>query len=414
MMSKNLKYSLVFIAIALVGFGIYFFAIKSEQYSAHSKAIYTCPMHPEIIRNEPGNCPICKMHLVELKTEDKALTSEELKNITLPTDKYIVGNYTTIIPIDTTIIATITLPGIVEYNPNSAITIAARTSGRLEKMNVKYKFQSIQKGEKLFEIYSPELLTEQQNFLYIIKNDQENKSLINASVQKLLLFGMTKSQINKLEKSGNINPSIAIYSPISGIVIDAGNNEMNPQSTMNSNINSATLDLKEGSYIQKNTPVFKIQSTDKVWGIFNVLQEYNSQINLKTPIQITSELNNQSLFSGKVDFIETQLVSNEKTNRIRVYLDNTTLKLPIGTRLNGTLQSNKVKGIFINKESFITLGNKQVVFIKTNQYFYAKEIQIGFQTNEYVQVLSGLNLKDTIAENAQYLTDSESFIKIKE
>jgi len=411
---KTFIVSIIIIFGIIIGSYFIYHNFKNQPHSHSNETFYTCPMHPEIIKNLPGSCPICGMNLVLLIKNKNEITEKDLDHLILPTDKYIIGNFNTIRPIDTILTTEIVVPGSIEYDPNASITIVARITGRLEKMNVKYKYQTISKGEKLFEIYSPELLTEQQNLLYILKNDEQNTSLIEASKQKLLLYGMTQSQINNLILTQVPNPSIAVFSPINGIVLNAGNSTMGSQNGMENNLSTTEqLNLNQGSYIQKNTPIFKIQNVDKVWGVFSILQEYSTLVNKGMPIKIISELQNQAANYEKIDFIETQLNDNEKTTRIRTYINNKNLKLPVGTRLTGILKSKAVKGIFIKKHSFVTLGSKQVVFIKNEKNFYAKEIQIGLEIEGYAQVLKGLNSNDEIAENAQYLTDSESFIKIK-
>ena len=453
-MKKSLKIIIGIVLLASLSIGTYFLypILKNKKHASHSKEIYTCPMHPEIIKNKSGSCPICNMDLV-LKPSDHSSHSEEIyvcpmhpeiiknesgscpncnmdlvlkpsshqnedethfQELDFPTNHSFIGDYQTIYPIDTLLITDISLPGSIAYDPNSVITISARMSGRLEKMNVKYKFQNIRKGEILFEIYSPELLTEQQNYLYNLKENQSNTNLINASKEKLLLYGMTQKQVSDLENTKQTNPTIAIYSPVEGTILGAGNEGMKTGMGMSSaNQGTQGLSLKEGSYIEKNTPIFSIANTTKVWGIFNILQGYTNLVKKNTTINITTEFSKQTHFRAKVNFIETQLAENEKTNRLRVYIDNHKLKLPIGTRLEGELKSKAVHGIFITKTSIITLGSKHIVFIKKENKFYAKEIKIGNELKGYVQVLSGLNTHDKIALNALYLTDSESFIKIK-
>ena len=292
-MNKYIKYSLAFFAISIIGIAIYLFALKSENHSEieHQNEVYTCSMHPQIIRDKPGNCPICGMTLVKKITENNSVQDNSIDNLIKPTDNFIVGNYQTTTAIDTTISSEINLPGIVAYDPNSSVNIAARMSGRIERMYVNYKYQKVNKGQKLFDLYSPELLTEQQNFIYMVINDADNISIINASKQKLLLYGMTQNQINTLITSKTANPRISIYSPASGII--DGTETMANVSTpaMQSGSNSTEiLNVKEGNYIKKGEVIFKLLNTDKVWGIFNVIQGYNSLIKANQSIRITSEL----------------------------------------------------------------------------------------------------------------------------
>ena len=413
-MNKYIKYSLAFIGIFIIGIAIYFFAKKSDNHSEmeHQNEVYTCSMHPEIIRDEPGNCPICGMTLVKKVTDNNSIDDSSIDNLIKPTDNFIVGKYQTTTAIDTTISSEINLPGIVAYDPNSSVNIAARMNGRIERMYVNYKYQKVNKGQKLFDLYSPELLTEQQNFIYMVSNDVENPSIIDASRQKLLLYGMTQNQINALSNSKKVNPQITIYSPDSGIIDGTGTmvNSTNPVMQSASN-NTATLDVKEGSYIKKGEVIFKLLNTDKVWGIFNVIQGYNSLIKANQSIRITSELDKDEFMDAKINFVETQLNAADKTNRIRVYLNNNKLKLPVGLRLQGVVKTNAIKGIWIQKQSMVSIGNKKIVFLKMDNGFKASSIKTGIEIDDFIQIMEGISVKDTIAKNAQYLIDSESFIK---
>ena len=413
-MNKYIKYGLALIVISIIGIAIYFYVIKSDNHSemGHQNEVYTCSMHPEIIRDKPGNCPICGMTLVKKVTENNSVDDNSIDNLIKPTDNFIVGNYQTTTAIDTTISSEINLPGIVEYDPNSSVNIAARMSGRIERMYVNYKYQKVNKGQKLFDLYSPELLTEQQNFIYMVINDVENPSIINASRQKLMLYGMTQSQINVLSNSKKVNPIVTIYSPASGIIDGTGtmDNTTNP-AMQNASNSTATLDVKEGSYIKKGEVIFKLLNTDKVWGIFNVIQGYNSIIKSNQSIRITSELDKDEFMDAKINFVETQLNAADKTNRIRVYLNNNKFKLQIGLRLQGVVKTNSVNGIWIQKQSMVSIGNKKIVFLKMDNGFKASTIKTGIEIDDFIQIMEGISVKDTIAKNAQYLIDSESFIK---
>jgi Cu(I)/Ag(I) efflux system membrane fusion protein len=180
------------------------------------------------------------------------------------------------------------------------------------------------------------------------------------------------------------------------------------QSTSN---NTEVLNVKEGDYIKKGEVIFKLLNTDKVWGIFNVIQGYNSVIKNNQSIKITTELDKDEFIDAKINFVETQLNATDKTNRIRVYLNNNKLKLPIGLRLQGVVKTNPVKGIWIQKQSMVSIGNKKIVFLKMDNGFRASSIKTGIEMDDFIQIIEGISVKDTIAKNAQYLIDSESFIK---
>ena len=413
-MNKYIKYGLILGLIAIVGSVIYFYAIKAEDHNAssHQNVVYTCSMHPQIIRDKPGNCPICGMTLVKKVTDNHAKEDHNIDNVIKPTDNFVVGKFQTITAVDSTLSGEISLPGIVAYDPNSAVNIAAKISGRIEKIYVNFKYQRINKGQKLFDLYSPELLTEQENFIYLLSNDSDNRSIIEASKQKLLLYGMTQNQISSLANSKKANPKIAIYSPSNGIVIGT-ETMVTPSNSGMQSINSSTerIELKEGNYVKKGEVVFKLVNTDKVWGIFNITQESSSLIKVNQAIKITSELNDKESIEAKINFIETQFNAADKTNRIRVYLNNNTFKLPIGLRLQGVIKTRSISGVWVQKNALVSTGNKKVVFIKSQNGFKAIPVKTGFEMNGYIQIINGISVNDTIAKNGQYLIDSESFIK---
>jgi len=415
-MNKYLKYSLWTIAVVMVGFTVYYFVEKANNSVTHKQKeeIYTCSMHPEIIRNEPDNCPICGMNLVKKVSESQPVESHSIEQLLKPTDGFVVGDFKTTTAKDTVLNSSVNLPGLVTYDPNSAVNIAARINGRIEKMYVHYKFQKVTKGQKLFDLYSPELLTEQQNFIYLVSNDSENTAILKALKQKLRLYGMSNNQINALATAKRINPVISIYSPVTGIVDGTDGMVSTSDGAMqNTTATTTALNLKEGDYITKNTVVFKLVNTNKVWGVFNVIQGYNSLIKVNQSIQISSELEADEIVNAKVNFIETQLNPTDKTNRIRVYLNNEKLQFPIGLRLQGKVETNAVKGIWLQKQSLVSLGNKKIVFIKKGNGFQTAEIKTGIEINGYVQIIDGISVADILADNAQYLIDSGSFIKTK-
>ena len=272
----------------------------------------------------------------------------------------------------------------------------------------------VKKGQKLFDLYSPELLTEEQNYIFLITNDPENASVIAASKQKLLLYGITEDQIKQLTKSKTVNPIITIYSPVSGIVVGSenmGNASVNVM--LEKSATTDALTVKEGNYVRRGEIIFKLLNTNKVWGIFNVIQSNSSFIKVNQPIYVTTEMTDMKPFTAKINHIETRFGSTDKSNSVRVYLNNNIMKFPIGLRLEGRVKISPIKGVWINKKSVVSTGDQQIVFVKNGNGYKAKDIETGIEMEEFIQVLGGISIKDEIVKNAQYLMDSESFIKTK-
>lgn len=379
-------------------------------HSNHETVYYTCSMHPQIMKDRPGNCPICGMTLIKKTTHNKTGESTNLKNQLKATDRFIIGNFETTKPKDTIISDEIELAGIIDYDQNSYSNIASRVGGRIEKLYINYKYQRVTKGQKIFDIYSPELLTEQQNFIYLISNDSNNLSIVNASKDKLQRYGMTANQIKMLTISKKVNPVVSIFSPASGII---SGNETTTAGVSNgmqdSEPDAKELTVKIGDYIKKNEVVFKLVDNTTVWGIFSVPQGYANLIKINQSIKVTTETN--EVIEAKVNFVETQLNATSRNNSIRVYLNNKNQKLPIGLRLQGKIKVSPMKSLWIDKTSMLSLGTKKIVFLKSEDGFKATEVVTGYQIGNFIQIISGLTTNDKIAKNAEYLIDSESFVK---
>ena len=246
----------------------------------------------------------------------------------------------------------------------------------------------------------------------MISNDTDNKAIIKASKEKLKLYGMTDSQINNLIQTKITNPEIAIYSPATGIIDGTENMLATGNSSMqNKTVTTDNLAIKQGDYIKKGQVVFKLLNINKVWGIFNINQADNSLIELNQSISFSTELEKNKTYDAKINFVETQLNPKDKTNRIRVYLNNSRYHFPIGLRLEGKVKTNPIKGLWLDKEALVSLGNKKIVFMKMKAGFKATAVKTGIEIDNYVQILEGISTDTKIVKNAQYLIDSESFIK---
>src|SRR3990170_1484807 len=191
---KRLSILIVFVFIAF-GCGENNSSHEKHDEQEQAQKIYTCPMHPEIIRNEPGQCPICGMNLVEKVEKGEKINNDVLSILLKPVNESVLSNVKTVFPKQKELSDEVEVSGIITYDTKQISAVSARVSGRIDQLFVKYRYQPISKGQKLMEIYSKELVTEQENFLYLIKNDSENKSLIVATENRLLLLGLTNEQI---------------------------------------------------------------------------------------------------------------------------------------------------------------------------------------------------------------------------
>lgn len=390
---------------------------KQHEENEQQQAIYTCPMHSEIIRNEPGKCPVCGMNLVKKGGTEKKITEIDINTLLQPSNLFVVSS----IPV-TTIERNkqpveVDALGSISYDTRQVGTISARYAGRIEKLYVRYRFQKITKGQKIMDIYSPELVTAEQNLLFLLRNDAGNVSLINAAKQRLLLLGMTPTQIAGIIKAGKPLFAVPVYSNYTGHIHEATADAMSASlqgSMRDISITTEELSLRPGTYIQKGQLLLSVYNPDKVWATLSIYAEMHMLVQRGDAVVVVPETAPSKQVRGKINFIEPFFREGTKTLTARVYFDNSTLQVPIGSQVKATIYSDFEEAVWLPVSAVVSLGADKVVFIKQNGGFKAHKLVTGLPYNDRIQVVSGLTAKDTVAQNAQFLIDSESFIKVDE
>ena len=378
--------------------------------------MYTCPMHPQIIRDKPGKCPICGMQLVKKVRDGKKSDEVELEALLKPTNEFVVSSIPVITMRKKEEQIEIEALGNIAYDTRQAGSISSRVAGRVEKLYVHYRYQKISKGQHILDIYSPELMTAQQNLLFLLKNDPANTTFIQAAKEKLLLLGMSNQQLQQVILSGKPSLTIAVYSNYSGHIHEAakGVGMNTAPGTMNDiSLITEELSLKEGMYLQKGQSIFTVYNPDRAWAILNIYAENQGLVKTGNVVRIIPETVPGKDFSASIDFIEPFYRKDSKTLTARVYFNNSVLKIPIGSQVRATIFGNAKDAYWLPKEAVVSLGLDKVVFQKTGGGFKAIKIITGITHKDHIQILSGINETDSVAMNAQYLMDSESFIKIK-
>lgn len=378
------------------------------------KEIYTCSMHPEVIRDQPGNCPICGMALVRKESGAQKINGVSLNDLLKPTNEFVISNIgtTTITKED----AFIEIPalGSIGYDTRAVGNISATISGRIEKLYIHYRYQHINKGQLIMDIYSPEMLTAQQNLLFLINNDAGNSSFIEAAKEKLLLLGMSSKQLQEVIDLKKPVYTISLYSNFTGHIHEAGDAKMNlPAGTMKDiAVLTDELPIKEGMYVQKGQTVFSVFNPAKAWALLNIYAENQELVTVGNVVRIVPETAPEKNFRAAISFIEPFYRIDGKTVTARVYFDNSQSRIPIGSQVRATVFGNSKAAWWLPKAAVISLGLEKIVLLKAEGGFKAHKIKTGILYNNKIQVLQGLGITDSVALNAQYLMDSESFIKI--
>lgn len=390
---------------------------KSEEHIhdvSESKQLYTCSMHPQIIRDKPGNCPICGMDLIKKEANAQKINDIQLEDLLQPANEFVISSVPVITIKKSAEEIAIEAIGNIQNDTRQLATISARVSGRIEKLYVRYRYQMVMSGDKIMDIYSPEIATSQQNLLFVLKSDASNTSLIEAAKQRLLLMGMSKQQLQQLIKTRKASLTISVYSNAMGHVHEAGQEAMQPTGQMQpASTATAPLAIREGMYVQQGQRIFSLTNPHKAWAVLNIFPENQHLVKVGNPVKITPEAMPRKAFRAQINFIEPFYRQGSKTLTARVYFDNATLGIPIGSQVRANVFGSTANTNWLPQEAVLSLGLNNVVFIKTSNGFKAHKIQTGIRQKNLVEVINGLAITDTVVANAQYLTDSESFIKIK-
>ena len=327
---------------------------------------------------------------------------------------------------------TIIANGIISFDARRNNKISIRSGGRIEKLYVKYNYQHISKGDKILDLYSPELSTFEDEYLYLLKNNTD-KTLLENSKQKLLLFGLNESQIAALEKSGNSTQTISIYSPYSGYVLFNLNDNAS-QPAMNSPTASSGMSgmggvakpsaqnygstnseqIREGMYVNKGQTLFSVNDFKEVWAVISIDAKQQSKIKINGNVKIKSEVADESL-TAKINFIEPYYQNGSKYSRVRVYLSNEKNLFKLNSFI--TAQFNfSINGLMVPSAAIMDLGNKKVVWLKTGttqngkNIYKTRIIETGASSKDFTEIKSGLSSNDEVASDAGYLLDSEGLV----
>ncbi len=416
------KMKAISIVISGIALGAMLFTACSDKkketaaVQAKSSVQYTCPMHPQILEDHPGSCPICGMTLVKKSGQASEGAGISLNTVLQPVNSSVISNINAIVPEQKEIPTEISASGYLDFDSRTFNNIPSRFSGRIERLYIKYAFQEIHRGQRIFDIYSPDMVTAQQDLIYLTKNSVQETGLINAAKQKLLLQGMTDGQLNQVINTGKPFYSLPVFSQYDGHVHDVAHSQMSGATTKEPPVDltgNLPLAIKEGMYVEKGENLFNVVNPHMLWAIIKIDRTSLGSLKLNQPVKISLPDEPGKIINAKVDFIEPVLREGDKTISIRVYLDNMDHGLKVNSLVKAEIRTGTINGLWIPKTAVVDLGRTQVIWLKNGASFRAKQVVTGAINGNEVQITKGIAITDSLAASAQYLTDSESFIKTK-
>ncbi len=353
-------------------------------------AYHTCSMHPSVKSATPGTCPICGMDLI-------AVTHDELQSGSITVEE---GRRQTIgVKIGKVYRANFTVPvrlqGEVTYDPTRLSDISLRFDGWIGDLRADFEGKRIKQGEILFTVYSPELLSLQEEYLETLKRSQVGKhrdALIKASRKRLELWGLTSKQITWLQKQGRAQDYVPIYALSDGVVIEKN--------------------IVNGSAFKKGQRLLRLADLSKVW-VETYAYEQDLTL-IEQGMQANVQLPNfpGRDFNAEVMQIDPFLGIGTRTVRVRLMLDNEQGLFKPGLFAKVTLKADFGRMLLIPQEAVLVSGNKRIVFLDLGEgRLKPKAIRTGYSDGLRVVVREGLSEGDSIVVSGNFLIASESKLK---
>jgi len=411
---------------------------------------YTCPMHPTIVTNHPGECPICGMSLVKIERfagaqgegakgerkvafyrspMDATQTSatprkdemgmdylpvyrDELQGAAVPVEglaavsidprrQQLIGLRTAEVtrgPVG----ASWKTVGKVTVDETQVHHVNIKVGGFVENVYVDYVGKAVKRGEPLFTIYSPDLLSVQEEYLLALRTRQAltqgsaaagaGADLVESARERLRLWDIPESEIERLEQTGKPTKALTFYSPMSGVV--------------------TKKDVVMGHRLNEGDMPYEITDLSRVWVLADAYESDLFRIQLGMPATLALRALPDRVFAGRVVFVDPMLDPRTRTAKVRLEFPNSKGELKPEMFGEVTLETKAHEGLRIPADAVIDSGTRKVVFVAVGEgKFQPREIRVGEASGDTVEVVSGLEAGEQVVTRANFLIDSESQLR---
>jgi Cu(I)/Ag(I) efflux system membrane fusion protein len=417
----------------------------------HGAELWTCGMHPQVIQEEPGSCPICQMDLVPLRENesghgdgdghgereilfyrnpmDPAITSPVPRKDNMGMDYVPVyadeaqsaatdGAVVTINPAVQQNMNVITervtrrdishrirTVGYFDYDQEKMVSVTTKFPGFIEKTYVNYIGQPVRKGEPLFEIYAPELVQTEQELLSAARyttslgaapeeTRRRAEALLEAARQRLSYWDIAPEQVRRLEATGEVFRTLQVAAPASGVIMKR-------------------MPGLEGMAVRPGMELLHIADLSNLWLTVEIFEDQLPWLDVGSTATISLTYVPGETFHGRVRYIEPEVSEKTRTIQLTLEVPNRGSRLRVGMYATVIFEPVAAKdAIAVPSEAVLRTGERNVVIVALGDGRFApREVRLGPQGDGFVQVLDGLSDGDEIVTSAQFLIDSESNLR---
>ena len=357
---------------------------------------YTCSMDPQVVEYKPGKCPICKMDLTPVKKKN----GESKDELQLSEQQIQLGNIQTDTIRNGTIGDQLVLTATLNFDQMRASSMSSRVMGRVEKLYYKNLGDYVRKGSPLYDLYSEELNNAKQEYLLALDKKKafttetviDFDQLIESARNKLLLWGLNEVQINELVKSKKATPVTTFYSSAGGYITQ--------------------LDIREGDYVMEGGTIVKLADLSTLWAEAQVYTSQLAELNSNSIATVQLPDFDNKEIKGRIEFVNPEINPDTRINLIRVSIPNPGNQLKPGMPAYVLLKSPQRQSLTLPVDAVIRDGKGATVWIQTaDKTFKSVMVQTGLESDDRIEIKSGLNVGDVVVITGAYLLHSEYVFK---
>jgi Cu(I)/Ag(I) efflux system membrane fusion protein len=401
--NKYLNYSLILILGTFIGWLVFHPAQKNQEKDDNltevvKGTIWTCSMHPQIRMSQPGKCPICGMDLIPVAQSGTFSIDPDAIHLTKEAAE--LANVLTSVVTKQKPVKEVRLYGKVQADERLLQSQVAHVPGRIEQLYVNFTGESVKKGQILAQIYSPEIITAQQELLEAAKTKISQPAIYEAVKEKLRQWKLTDNQIVTIETSGKEQTTIDVVSNTSGIVI----------SRM----------VNTGDYVSQGTALFKIADLSKVWILFDAYESDIQFLQKGEKISFTLQALPGNNYLADIVFVDPVIDPVTRVAKVRVEIDNEAGRIKPEMFASGIVSSTLKEyhdKMVIPKSAVLWTGKRSIVYVKQpgtdEPIFKMREIGLGPMLGESYVVTDGLTEGEEIVTSGTFSIDAAAQLEGK-
>jgi Cu(I)/Ag(I) efflux system membrane fusion protein len=347
------------------------------------------PMVPGQRFDKPGKSPFMDMQLVPVYADDAAssgvaIDARSRQNLGVRTAEVREGQ----------LASAVDAVGTVSWDESRVALVQARSSGIVERLFVRVPFAQVRKGQPLAELYVPDFVAAQEEYLAARRLQAEGMpGIADAARQRMRLAGMTEEQIQAVERSGKVNARVTVTAPESAVV--------------------AELVAREGMAVSAGAALFKLNGAGSAWVFADVAEGASGALAAGTKVQLRATALPGEVLEGRVSAVLPDIDPSTRTRKVRIELPNPGMRLVPGMFANVSFASPAARNVLLAPaEAVIRTGKRNVVFLESGEgRFEPVEVELGAESRGQVEILSGVKAGQRVVTSSQFLVDSEASLR---